>query len=220
MKTILLIEDNPEIRDNTAEILVLAGYKVLTAENGRVGVDIANKEIPDLILCDIMMPVLDGFGVLLSVSKSLRTAGTPFIFLTAKADIEDKRYGITLGADDYITKPYDDTLLLSTIKMKIQKQEKAKEDIEHELFLYLKELEDMLHLTNHKVRAPLSNCLGLIELLGKDSTDRSKEEITKILTYIKTNILELDDFTKELTNFLDEAKQKKKNKLRPARSLP
>lgn len=214
MKTILLIEDNDEIRENTSEILVLAGYRVLTAENGEIGVDIAKKTFPDLILCDIMMPVLDGFGVFLSISKCLKTAGTPFIFLTARAEIEDKRYGIHLGVDDYITKPYDDSILLSTIKSKIQKQEKAKAEIEHEQSIYLKELEEMLHLTNHRVRAPLCTCLGLMQLLDKNiNPNQTEEEVADILTHIKTSIYELDDFTKELTNFIDQASIQKKNKL-------
>lgn len=214
MKTILLIDDNLEIRENTTEILELAGYKVLAAENGKIGVNLANSETPDLILCDIMMPVMDGFEVFLAISKNLRTAGTPFIFLTAKAEVADKKYGFNFGIDDYITKPYDDDLLLSVIENRIHKHEKAKEELGLELFKYLNELEDMLHLTNHKVRAPLTTCLGLIQLLDKKSGNSQKdEELMEILIHIKNSILTLDDFTRELTHFLEVAKQKKKNKL-------
>jgi CheY-like chemotaxis protein len=84
MKKILLIEDNPEVRENTQEILELAGYSVITGPNGKVGVELAQKEKPDLIICDIMMPELDGFGVLHILNKKPETAGMPFIFLTAK----------------------------------------------------------------------------------------------------------------------------------------
>ncbi len=104
-KKILIIEDNEDIRENLAEILELAGYESFTAENGKIGVEIAEKLMPDLILCDVMMPVLDGFGVLSILNKKPQTADIPFIFLTAKAEKADFRYGMNLGADDYITKP-------------------------------------------------------------------------------------------------------------------
>lgn len=126
MKKILLIEDNPEIRENTAEILGLAGYRVLEAENGKIGVDLARKELPDLIICDIMMPELDGYGVLHLLTKSPATAGIPFVFLTAKAEKEDFRKGMKLGADDYLTKPFDDLELLDAVEMRLKKNEALK----------------------------------------------------------------------------------------------
>ena len=120
-KKILLIEDNPEVRDNTNEILELAGYNVVTAPNGKVGVELAQKETPDLIICDIMMPELDGYGVLHILNKSTETAGIPFIFLTAKTEKTDIRKGMNLGADDYLTKPFDDTDLLNAIEARLRK---------------------------------------------------------------------------------------------------
>jgi len=126
MKKILLIEDNTEIRENTAEILELDGYEVIIAENGKIGVDLALKELPDLIICDIMMPVLDGYGVLHLLSKQSKTADIPFIFLTAKAERTDLRKGMEMGADDYITKPFDDVELLSAIESRLRKKEIAK----------------------------------------------------------------------------------------------
>lgn len=123
MKKILLIEDNPEVRENTAEILELANYTVLTAENGKVGVEKAQREHPDLIICDIMMPELDGYGVLHILSKKPETARIPFIFLTAKTEKSDIRKGMTLGADDYLTKPFDDTDLLNAIEVRLRKSE-------------------------------------------------------------------------------------------------
>jgi CRP/FNR family transcriptional regulator, cyclic AMP receptor protein len=116
MKHILLIEDNPEIRENTAEILELANYSVRTAENGKIGVEMALEKKPDLIICDVMMPVLDGYGVLHLVQKNDSLANIPFIFLTAKAERGDFRKGMELGADDYITKPFSDTELLTAIE--------------------------------------------------------------------------------------------------------
>lgn len=123
MKKILLIEDNDEVRENTAEILELAHYEVLTAENGRVGVEKANKDNPDLIICDIMMPELDGFGVLHILNKNVDTAQIPFIFLTAKTDRSDFRKGMNLGADDYIMKPFDDVELLDAVESRLKKAE-------------------------------------------------------------------------------------------------
>lgn len=121
MKKILLIEDNPEIRDNTSEILSLANYHVVVAENGKIGVELAQREKPDLIICDIMMPELDGYGVLHILSKNEQTAGIPFIFLTAKTEKTDIRKGMNLGADDYLTKPFDDTDLLNAIEARLRK---------------------------------------------------------------------------------------------------
>lgn len=123
MKKILLIEDNPEIRENMAEILDLAGYTVFTAGNGKDGVALALKELPDLILCDIMMPVLDGYGVLLMVQKHSSLQGVPFIFLTAKSERNEIRKGMEMGADDYITKPFDGTELLNAIEVRLKKAE-------------------------------------------------------------------------------------------------
>jgi len=129
MKKILLIEDNENIRENTAEILELANYKVLTAENGKIGVEIALKEKPDLIVCDIMMPVLDGYGVLHLLHKNPEVQNTPFIFLSAKAERDDMRRGMELGADDYLSKPFEGTELLNAIESRLKKVQLIKKDI-------------------------------------------------------------------------------------------
>lgn len=128
MKTILLIEDNLDVRENTAEILELANYKVLTAENGKKGVELAKTHNPDLIICDIMMPELDGYGVLHVLSKIEQTASIPFIFLTAKTEKSDVRKGMNLGADDYLTKPFDDVELLDAIEIRLKKNELFKKN--------------------------------------------------------------------------------------------
>jgi len=126
MSKILVIEDNQDVRENVAEILELAGHTISTAHNGIVGVEKALQDPPDLILCDVMMPELDGFGVLRILSKDMRTADCPFIFLTAKSEQTDFRKGMGLGADDYITKPFDDVDLMNAIDMRLQKSEKIK----------------------------------------------------------------------------------------------
>ncbi|MEM9548960.1 MAG: response regulator [Bacteroidota bacterium] len=124
MKKIIVIEDNQEVRENLVEILSLSGYDTHEAENGKVGVKIINKIKPDLILCDVMMPELDGFGVLKVLNHNPELMHIPFMFLTAKAEKADFRKGMGLGADDYITKPYDDVELLEAIEMRLKKSEK------------------------------------------------------------------------------------------------
>ena len=126
MKRILVIEDNADVRENLGEILSLSGYEVMTAENGKIGAAKALADLPDLILCDIMMPELDGYGVLHIISRSAKTADIPFIFLTAKAEKEDFRRGMSLGADDYIIKPFDDVALLQTIENRLKKSERLR----------------------------------------------------------------------------------------------
>ncbi|WP_276370761.1 response regulator [Chryseolinea sp. H1M3-3] len=123
---ILLIEDNPEMAENISTILQLAGYHVVHKSNGKSGIDQVKQDPPDLILCDIMMPELDGYGVAHILNSSPDTAYIPFIFLTAKADLSDFRKGMSLGADDYITKPFDDVELLRVIEMRLKKNELLK----------------------------------------------------------------------------------------------
>ncbi len=129
-KKILLIEDNVDVRENTAEILELAHYKVYTAPDGKEGVELARQEQPDLIICDIMMPGLDGYGVLHLLGKDPAMSAIPFIFLTAKAERSDMRKGMDLGADDYITKPFDKTELLNAVESRIKKAEVLKKEYE------------------------------------------------------------------------------------------
>ncbi len=122
-KKVLIIEDNNDIRENIVEILQLAGYTVFDANNGKTGVELALKHLPDIILCDIMMPELDGYGVLYMLNKNPDIATTPFIFLTAKAERVDLRKGMEMGADDYLTKPFDDMELLNAIESRLKKKD-------------------------------------------------------------------------------------------------
>lgn len=166
MDTILLIEDNSEVRENLAEILELSGYNVISAADGKEGVEAAIERTPELILCDIMMPELDGFGVLRILSKNPATAIIPFIFLTAKAEKEDFRRGMGLGADDYITKPFDDVELLDTIEMRLKKSKKLRESFdgsEHGVRQFLQEAkaqEELRELTE-----------------GRESRDYQKKDV-------------------------------------------
>lgn len=122
-KTILIIEDNLDIREGTAEILELSGFAILTAPEGKTGVELALQHVPDLILCDIMMPELDGYGVLFMLNKHPETSHIPFIFMTAKSERADMRKAMEMGADDYLTKPFDDAELLNAIEMRFKKKE-------------------------------------------------------------------------------------------------
>jgi len=132
-KTILLIEDNPEMSENIANILELERYRVLTAANGKTGVAMAQEHHPDLILCDIMMPELDGYGVFHVLGKDDNTSSIPFIFLTAKADKSEIRTGMNLGADDYITKPFEGSDLLKVIEVRLNKSDKLKKIYKNDL---------------------------------------------------------------------------------------
>src|SRR5690349_15720887 len=129
MKKVLVIEDNKEILENTAEILELSNYHVLTAENGRLGIEKALSNMPDLILCDIMMPELDGYGVLHMVQNHPELQHTQFIFLTAKTDPSEIRKGMSMGADDYIPKPYDPTDLLNAVEGRLRKADLIKKEL-------------------------------------------------------------------------------------------
>ena len=140
---ILIIEDNDDIRESATEILELADYEVMQANNGRTGVDLAIQHLPDLILCDIMMPELDGYGVLYLLNKNPQTSTIPFIFLTAKAERLDMRKGMEMGADDYLTKPFDDVELLNAIESRLNK--KAKQEA-----FYSKSLDQISGLISNK----------------------------------------------------------------------
>ena len=126
---ILVIDDNTEIRENTAEILTLAGYHTVTADNGKKGVEVAIKEKPSVIVCDIMMPELDGYGVLHLVQKNPELESVPFIFLSACTEQSDIRQGMGLGANDYIIKPFTASDLQTSVENCLKKALLAKENI-------------------------------------------------------------------------------------------
>lgn len=169
MKKILLIEDNKDVRENTAEILTLAQYEVLTACNGKEGVETAQREKPDLIICDIMMPVLDGHGVLHLLSKNEETSSIPFIFLTAKTERSDFRKGMEMGADDYLTKPFDDVELLNAIESRLKKNDILKKE-------FTKNLQGINDFIND------ANSIDALKQLSKDRDVRvykKKDDIYK-----------------------------------------
>ncbi len=173
MKRILVIEDEPEMRRNLLTILRLEKFQPLGAENGRAGVELAKKEKPDLILCDVMMPEMDGFAVLQALREDSRTRATPFIFLTAKGEKADIRGGMNLGADDYLTKPVDKADLLRAIASRLQRQEEQarsefKPNFESPEPLYVLDLsprvaEVLLWVAQGKTNGEIASILGISE---------------------------------------------------------
>ena len=127
MRKVLLIEDDSVLRENTAELLELSDYEVVTASNGKKGVKAAKTNLPDVIVCDIMMPELDGYGVLEKLIKNESTMHIPFIFLSAKTEKEDIRKGMNLGADDYLTKPFEEKDLINAIESRLARAAILKE---------------------------------------------------------------------------------------------
>lgn len=121
MKTILLIEDDRALRENTQELLELSGYDVITAANGKVGIQLGKEKLPDIIICDIMMPEVDGYRVLEDLSSDETTKHIPFVFLSAKTEHKEIRKGMDLGADDYLTKPFEEEDLISAVESRLAK---------------------------------------------------------------------------------------------------
>jgi CRP-like cAMP-binding protein/CheY-like chemotaxis protein len=198
MKKILIIEDHEDIRENLAEILDLAGYETFTAENGKIGIEIAEKAHPDLVLCDVMMPVLDGYGTLSILHKKHATADIPFIFLTAKSEKADFRYGMNLGADDYITKPFESNELLKVVEMRLAKSEKMRrvtsENGNNDFSLFINEAKGEEALRNLTIDRETRTFL-------KKSTIYTEGSVPRFLYYIekgKVKLSKTNDDGKEL----------------------
>lgn len=213
MTTILIIEDNEDIRGNVIEILELAQYKAFGASNGKEGIDLAVKHKPDLILCDIMMPQLDGYGVLYVLKKNPATSTIPFIFITAKADRIDMRKGMDLGADDYLTKPFDDMELLNAIESRLKKKDTEKDfysksleqlgtlvgksDGMHELQRIISEKKYRQFKKNQVIHYEGDKVMGIYLVIeGKIKTIKLAEDGRELMTgifenddYLDTNVL-------------------------------
>ena len=125
MKTVLVVDDTVEIRENVAEMLELANYNVITAQNGREGCDLARTQLPDLVVSDIMMPVVDGFEMLRMLRSDAKTSSIPFIFLTAKSERTESQNALAAGADGFITKPFSNDELIEAVEVILTKREKA-----------------------------------------------------------------------------------------------
>jgi len=185
-KKILIIEDQAPMRRNIGLMLQMEGYDVVSAENGRAGLEMARKEKPDLILCDVMMPEMDGYGVVQSLREDAAFATTPFIFLTAKSDRGDVRIGMNFGADDYLTKPVVRDDLLAAVSIRLSRAEAMQDRIDaaaasagfnpdfsnHEplqksLHLTARESEVLLWVAQGKSNADVASILGMSEKTAK-----------------------------------------------------
>ena len=158
MTTILVIEDELPIRELIAEMLMLEDFEVLQAGNGREGIEIAQSQLPNLIICDVMMPVLDGYGVLTALQQDTSTASIPFVFLTARGTKQDIRYGMNLGADDYLIKPFTQDELLDAISIRLRKQANSLQQYRSELESKQEQLDYLLY---HDPLTQLPNQLSL-----------------------------------------------------------
>ncbi len=197
MKKILVIEDNKDVRENIVEILTLSGYNAISAQNGKEGISSVFTFKPDLILCDVMMPELDGFGVMKILQSNVQFSHIPLIFLTAKTEKADLRKGMSLGAVDYITKPFDDTDLITSIELRLQKAENNA-NINANHFLNLE------HLPKEYVINKLTEICSQADVLNmrKKDTLFSEGQHPRYIYLIlsgKVRVVQTNDIGKELT---------------------
>ncbi|MBD1936985.1 response regulator [Microcoleus sp. FACHB-68] len=181
MTKILIIEDESEIRENIRELLEAENFKAIGAENGKIGLQLAAEHLPDLILCDVMMPEIDGYAVLEALRQDPVTATIPFIFLTAFADKAQTRKGMELGADDYVSKPCTIKELLRTITARLEKQAA----IERQQTQKLEKLRSSIILSlPHELRTPLNGIMAFSELLLDDFNSLEPSEVREMLEHI------------------------------------
>lgn len=188
MRKILVVEDAQSLRKDILEMLGFEGYDAIGAENGLVGVEKARHEMPDLIICDIMMPGLDGFGVLEELRRDPITAAIPFVFLTARTDRVDVRQGMGLGADDYLTKPFTASELLATVHARLDKREMIQQITEQRM----DDLRGNIILAlPHELRTPLNVILGFSDLLISDAEIMDAVRIAEMSRHINSSALRL-----------------------------
>jgi two-component system, sensor histidine kinase and response regulator len=191
MTKILVIEDEMDLRENLLDLLEAEGFDVVSAANGQVGVHLAQEQLPDLIICDVMMPELDGHGVLTALRQNTATAFIPFIFLTAKGTGEDFRTGLRLGADDYLTKPYKQVELIEAVKTRLAKQTAIhtfQQATVQQMQQKIEELQqsnllkdDFLSIASHELRGPMTNIKLAIQVLQNLSRDDRQKRYLDLL---------------------------------------
>ncbi len=188
MKKILVIEDSHSLRKDILEMLGFEGFEAVGAENGLLGVERARVYLPDLIICDIMMPGMDGYGVLEALQKDSVTALIPFIFLTARTDRMDVRLGMELGADDFLTKPFHAAELLATVRTRLEKRKTFSEVANRRL----EDLrENIMMALPHELRTPLNVILGFSDLLMTDGEEMDGAHISEMARHINSSALRL-----------------------------
>jgi len=178
---ILVIEDEESVRENILEILAYEGFEVIGAADGQTGLQRAREYRPDLIVCDIAMPEMDGYTVLTQIRQIPETAATPFIFLTARTDRPFMRHGMELGADDYLTKPFSSAELIAAITARLERQNVTSQELE-------KKLEDtkrqLVQMVSHELRTPLVSIEMALDLISRQLSQLSPPQIQELLDYI------------------------------------
>jgi len=187
MSRILVIEDEPEMRRNIAALLRYHEHEPIEAENGRKGLELARRERPDLILCDVMMPELGGYAVLQTLRQEAELASIPFVFLTAKGDKEDLRSGMNLGADDYLTKPVGNADLVRAIEARLlRSQQQTRREFKPDfsstqplmkLGLTPRAAETLLWLSQGKTNPDIATILGITESTVKKHVQEIFEKL-------------------------------------------
>jgi len=188
MKKVLVIDDTQEIRMIISESLNLYGFSTLAADDGLTGIKIAREQSPDLIICDINMPNLDGYGTLTALREHEATATIPFIFLSGASDKINMRRGMELGADDYLTKPFTHKELMAAVNTRLEKQAEFQRHSEKKL----DELRGNITLAlPHELRTPLNGIMGLASLMMDDYANLPPEEVLESARYIHESALRL-----------------------------
>lgn len=191
---ILIVEDEEAIRENVAAWLTFEGYDVTTARNGREGVEKALQVLPDLMLCDITMPELDGYGVLLDLQANPRTSAIPFIFLTARADKSFVRHGMEMGADDYITKPFTREELLAAIAARINRRDAFVGEVRQEV----DELKTkIIRLVSHELRTPLASLVFVQHLIERQLGNLGEYELKELLQTMRVGTDRLEHIVQQ-----------------------
>lgn len=196
---ILLIEDEPDVRQTLQDILTVNGHTTLAAENGREGIRLASTS-PDLIFCDIAMPGLDGYDVLTHLKGSTDTRDIPFVFLTARVDRSDQRRGMTLGADDYLTKPFSEREILEILNTRVNRHRTLREKIEH----LLEERRCVVGADwSHELMTPLAGVLGGLHLIECEVDEIDREELKKLLALIRAGAERQERLSLKLVRHFD-----------------
>lgn len=195
MSTILVIEDEQPIRENIVEFLNLEGYDVLEAQDGLVGVEMVRQHRPDLVICDIAMPHLSGYDVLLKIREDAALATTPFIFLTAHADHTFMRHGMELGADDYLTKPFTEAELLAATRARLTRHALMKDAGAQDLEQARRSL---IRLITHELRTPLASLITTQDLITRQVGQLSAQELNEMLDALRGNSQRLRHITEQI----------------------
>lgn len=200
MEKILIIEDTDDIRNYLVQLLSISGYDVIEAPNGLVGVQKIVENNPELVLCDIVMPELNGYEVLKTVRNNPHLATTPFIFLSSKSELNDFRTGMELGADDYLTKPVEPDHLLNSIRTRLNRTKQIEEEVQQKI---KKIKTNLSSVYSHEVNTPLNGIIGLTDILIKYYRGSMKENMYEMLKHIKNASIRLHRTTSNLLKYAD-----------------